>query len=42
MTWTIAKLGFMLYLIIGIELAEWGLKQPHLRDHPSHAGPVRG
>lgn len=42
MTWTIIKLGFMLYLIIGIELAEWELKQPHLRNHPGPVGPARG
>jgi ABC-type amino acid transport system permease subunit len=42
MTWTIIKLSFMLYLIIGIELAEWELKQPHLRNYAGPIGPARG
>ncbi|MGI9449070.1 MAG: hypothetical protein ACR2QH_00185 [Geminicoccaceae bacterium] len=39
MTWSIIKLGLMLYLIFGIELAEWSLHQPDRRHQPRQTDP---
>ena len=39
MTWSTVKLAFMLYLMIGLVLAELGLELSQRQGHPVHAGP---
>ena len=39
MTRTVMELGFGLYLMVGVELAEWGLLRPDVMKTAGPAGP---